>query len=891
MSRLNKNTRALLLLWGVTLATCLIVFHRFLFGDEFFVFSDVGSDTLQQYLMQYNSIINALRDKSLSLWDFTNGLGTSLYALNLFHPLLFLLYLAGAVVGPMRVPYLMVYLEIGQIFLAVTVFYFYLKEFPVTVKTRVIAAYLYGFNGYLLVWGQHYQFGLYVILLPFLLLLVERALKKRKFSFSLALAVSFTVLASVYMSYMTLLTVGIYLLIRLLSMDGPVKSRARLFFQNCGSILLGIGMIMAVFLPSAFYIMNISSRLDNSGSILTRFLENLTPYSPRFYETAFYRLFSSNLCGISENYTGVINYYEAPVLFVSVLFVILFVQYLFTIHRQDTFRKWKVLQYISIVLALFVLFTKAGSMAYNAFAYAFSRHTFVLMPFAVLIMAFTLDQIFCRRRFSWAGLCVSGLLFVLLYMKNPGTAQASTLFICILGALMAAVLVLGCRKKKQVSPVLLSAFLLGLVMVNMSYDSYHTCNDRATLKKDDGNYFEQLYGQDVTAALEYLRSIDASFYRVEKDYDGGSYCMDALTQNYFGVSTYNSAPNKNIQEFVNKLWPGLIRMSPSMFSYRQTVYDSGMASLLNVKYLLSHNPSLDVDNFTLLEQFGSIYIYKNENTESIGKFYTKTLSEEQLPEDTSGLDMDRLLNDLLILNSGQRNASSDTHTGTEADPGTLSEYTLDKLDYEIGNYKFSGVTDFPLLPDPEKLSGYERVYMDFDLKFHSDAVVSIQSNASSVHYVSGKKKETVHVRLRLPKSCDQITVTSTSGTINGVVKNIFFYGSKAPLSRNSEADVDFDMPVRDTHVEGRVNAKSDGVLMASIPYEEGWSAYLDGKRVPLLRGDYGFAALDMPAGEHTVVFEYHAPGLTAGLCISALCIILFLILLAFRLIHESKKNA
>ena len=122
------------------------------------------------------------------------------------------------------------------------------------------------------------------------------------------------------------------------------------------------------------------------------------------------------------------------------------------------------------------------------------------------------------------------------------------------------------------------------------------------------------------------------------------------------------------------------------------------------------------------------------------------------------------------------------------------------------------------------------------------------------------------------------------------MKNIYFYGSKVPLSRNSEADVDFDMPVRDTHVEGRVSAKSDGVLMVSIPFEEGWSAYLDGKQVPLLRGDYGFAALDMPAGEHTVYFKYHAPGLTAGLYISALCIIVFLILLAFRLIHESKKN-
>ncbi len=151
--------------------------------------------------MQYNSIINAMRDKSLSLWDFTNGLGTSLYALNLFHPLLFLLYLAGTVIGPMRVPYLMVYLEIGQIFLAVTVFYFYLKEFPITVKTRVISAYMYGFNGYLLVWGQHYQFGLYVIFAALPTSAGGEGAKEKEIQLFPGSGCEL-LLASVYMSYM-----------------------------------------------------------------------------------------------------------------------------------------------------------------------------------------------------------------------------------------------------------------------------------------------------------------------------------------------------------------------------------------------------------------------------------------------------------------------------------------------------------------------------------------------------------------------------------------------------------------------------------------------------------------------------------------------------------------
>lgn len=109
----------------------------------------------------------------------------------------------------------MVFFAIGQIFLAATAVFFFVGQFRLTAKARVLGAYLYGFNGYLLVWGQHYQFGLFLILLPLLLMLAEKALKKRRFSFLLTLAVCVTVLSSVYMAYMTLLTLGLYFLFRI----------------------------------------------------------------------------------------------------------------------------------------------------------------------------------------------------------------------------------------------------------------------------------------------------------------------------------------------------------------------------------------------------------------------------------------------------------------------------------------------------------------------------------------------------------------------------------------------------------------------------------------------------------------------------------------------------
>lgn len=82
-------------------------------------------------------------------------------------------------------------------------------------------------------------------------------------------------------------------------------------------------------------------------------------------------------------------------------------------------------------------------------------HTFAFRPFAALLMAVSIEQILDKKKLSYTGLCLSALLFVLLFFKNPGTTQASTPLICIWGFLMMAVLILGWQKKFSVSPVLI----------------------------------------------------------------------------------------------------------------------------------------------------------------------------------------------------------------------------------------------------------------------------------------------------------------------------------------------------------------------------------------------------------------------------------------------------
>lgn len=872
----GNNTKNLIILWLLTLGSCLFIFRPFIFGGNFLVFNDVGSDTAQQYLMQYNAIVNLLRKGDFSLWDFKNGFGTSLFAQNPFHPLLMLLYLAGTVLGPARLPALMVYFVIGEIMLAVTAAYAFVRIFGWSDRSVLLAAYFYGFNGYLIVWGQHYQFGLFVILLPLLLLCLEQALRSKKFNPWLAVITAVTVCSSVYMSYMCLLMAGMYLIFRLLSMENSdFKTGILQLLLHGMTMVLGLGVAMVLFLPNAFYIFGNSARMGSADSIGTRIIKAvIKPYGNTWNYTAFCRLFSSNLTGISDNYTGSINYYEAPSLFMGIPSLFLFVQYLCTIHRQKSTRFLKGLQYTGIALCALMIFTKVGSLPFNAFAYPFSRHTFLFMPLGLLVTAYMLDQIFIKKQFSLPGCLISlGGLGILCWLTYPGTPQASTLMICCVGVITLILLYLASHILTRKFTCVVTVLLFLVSIFHMSYDSYHSYNGRDTLSKENAQYFEDLYGADISQALTYLEETDTSFYRVEKDFVAASYCLDSLAQDYYPVSTYNSAPNKNLLEFTTKLWPNLKRMNNSEFSFQQTISDTAMASLTNVKYLLSRNPNLKLSGFSQLEQFGSLYIYKNNNTHSLGKFYTKTMSSKDFSADNPAVDRDALLADTLLLDI--------------PDPGNslTEDYPLENLNLKIEDVSFKKCSEKVIPLDTSQYTGYQRLYLSFDVTLKKNEVCSINFENLPPHYIKAKKGERISLRFPLDPTNEWFKINSSQALISGTISNIQIWGSKEPIDYTPKASVDFPSPDISSRVTGSVSNETEGYLFLTIPYENGWKAEVDGEEQNILRANYGFCALELPPGTHSITLSYTPPGLVPGAIIS----ILSLLLLAVVWVMQKRK--
>ena len=66
------------------------------------------------------------------------------------------------------------------------------------------------------------------------------------------------------------------------------------------------------------------------------------------------------------------------------------------------------------------------------------------------------------------------------------------------------------------------------------------------------------------------------------------------------------------------------------------------------------------------------------------------------------------------------------------------------------------------------------------------------------------------------------------------------------------------------------SGSSEELVVFSIPYEEGWSAEVNGKKAKIDKISTGFMAVKVPAAQTSeIVFHYSTPGLPEGAVLSA----------------------
>lgn len=94
----------------------------------------------------------------------------------------------------------------------------------------------------------------------------------------------------------------------------------------------------------------------------------------------------------------------------------------------------------------------------------------------------------------------------------------------------------------------------------------------------------------------------------------------------------------------------------------------------------------------------------------------------------------------------------------------------------------------------------------------------------------------------------------------------------------------------DTEIKGSVNADRAGLLFFSIPYDKGWTIWVDGKKVEPYKIFDTFLSVHMTAGTHEVSLKYMPEGLKVGGSITAGSILILLVIGGFSFRNRKKRS-
>lgn len=564
------------------------------------------TDPVRQQYIWRDLAMNQIKDGRLPLWNPYSFSGTLLLAnfqTAAFYPLNFLYFLLP---HPLAWSWQIV---ISHLMLGIFL-YLYLKNLNLSPLSSFFGSFAFSFSGFViawLTWNTIIHVAAWSILA---LLAIDKIVQRPKtndyrpiiwyFIFTLSLVSAFLA-GHLQIFFYSFLLIFSYLLFRLFFQK---KNRIKIFFAFVSCFLLFIIFTLPQSIPTIKFIADSARDTDLGQWTKPGWFvpwQNLVQFLiPDFFGNP-----------VTGNYFGIWNYAEF-ISFIGVLPLILALfASVFLINRETFF--------FSILFFLSLLFALPTPLAKIPFIFnlplistAQPSRLLFLTDFSLSVLAaFGLDGLLKKKQADkvFFVLLVVFVLFILFWFAGTNPVSRRNL---ILPSLMflASVLILVLPKMKFIfSPGKLSHFVFPFLIVSLTVFDLFRFSWKFIPFTDKGWLFPEtkiIKELKNDSSLWRLISLDrrimpanfSAFYRFQ---DVSGYDPLYLKSYNLLVSSWNSGKPESFPGSFNRI------VTPQR-------YDSVIADLLNIKYVLSYEPLVDPDpDLTKVLSEGSTYLYRKNN--------------------------------------------------------------------------------------------------------------------------------------------------------------------------------------------------------------------------------------------------------------------------------------
>lgn len=492
-------------------------------------------------------------------------------------------------------------------------------------------------------------------------------------------------------------------------------------------------------------------------------------------------------------------------------------------------------------------------------------------------------------------LFVGGLIYDVKTFKDIQSFGLSFYVLVILS--VALIVATGFLLRTSISKIYVKRLSLGLALLLFitSGESLFSCVQGFI---DSGSTDRQKYIQYIDGTdeiLAYIKENDTDenkFFRQE--FSRFSAINESTMYHYNGFSQFSSLAYGDLSKLLENLG-----MAATSNSYRYYDPTPLIDAMFNMKYIMAKDNEISNPNYELIGKFDNVYLYKNKMPLSLGFMVDSDIQNWDTTQDTpfmvqndfankAGLEGE-LFTEFPVYDFRTENVDikNKTDANTGEDKGQDFTYTLHN---EANLDMIPTVYARAYNPKTERVFLYIESPNSQRFKYTVNGQTydrEISTGRSLIDLGILEAGTNIDIEFSLNRKGAFDKTYSKTGSFR-----IYAGNFDEQLFKQMYANLEDEMYIVDsydsTHINGTITANKDGIMYTSIPYDKGFSVYVDGEKVePIALGDGGLIGVPLTQGTHSVSFEYQVRGFKLGLLLTGLSIIgVFLYYL-----YDKKKKA
>ena len=907
----KRNIDFYLLYTLVFLAVALALYLKFFANGKSLVWSHDGVpqhlNSLAYYGKYLRKVLHTLfieHKLSLPLWDMHIGYGSDILTTLHYYVIGDPLTLLSVFVPASKTEALYAFLIFLRIYLAGIAFSRYSFYHKNSKQATFMGTMIYIFAGWTIYAAmKHPYFSNPMIYLPLILLGIDKIYKKQKpyvFIWSVALAG----LSNFYFFYMLGIFMVLYAIFRYFDLfaDRSIK--------NIGK-WLGVFAVYSVIAVLIAAVILLPVILPVFGT--DRFkAEN---YVPLFYDRIYYEKYLGCLIGENMIQWGVAGYTAVSLAGVFVLF--------------SKKKKYTALKAGFVLLNVFLLLPYAGHVL-NGLSYVSNRWIWAYGMLIAYIFVKIYPELFALTLTEKRKVFVMLLIYcILALLPEAARTQRNLMAMVLLSLSTFIVLSFGnIFTRERNLTVMVAGFLIAGILFNMHYQ-YSYEKDYLSEFTDSGEALEKL---ETGVDRAVLSTDDPSVYRYDQ-MDTNSSENSSMQMGTNSTAYYFSVASSSIANFFDEMYLN----TPWEQHYNNLDGRTILDRLASVKYfVVKKGKESDLPyGYSRLsgeaEKNGKTYLaYADEDALPLGYTYDSWISREDYDKMTVTEKQQALLQGVVL------DDSSLPETETHFNDREVSYYTSEGKGCRLKNGKVVVTQENAQLKlvfkgeenaetyliteglDYEGLSPREMISDKKWSKMTTYEQNKLLEENSNWRYWKESQKASIQIGGRFLKKTIQIftdkynaysgkhnflcnTGYSEKGrhTITLTFENTGVYSFDSlkiycqPMteidSQTSKLgeEVLTDVKIGNNEINGKISLSDTKALVLSIPYSEGWMAYVDGEETELKEANTMYMALELPKGDHEIHLVYWTPYLRTGLCLTCIGVLCYIVLV---LINRKKKR-